>query len=148
MSDVEAIQQLLNRYTLSANLADYEAMADCYVAEGVWNIESMKMRFVGAEEIIAKCREVQSRFAFVLQQNTPAVIEVHGDRASARAMVRESSKYADCGRMLEVFGLYTDDLVRDRGEWKFAQRNFRLLNVVEYESVPPMIFERAKEWRQ
>ncbi len=148
MSDIEAIQQLLNRYTLCANLADYAAMADCYAPDGVWNIESMGMAFTGAEAIIAKSRDVEDKFDFVVQQNTPAVIEVDGDRAHARAMVRESSKYADCDRMLEVFGLYTDELVRIAGEWKFARRNFRLLNVVEYDSLTPIIFERAKEWNK
>ena len=56
--------------------------------------------------------------------SAPALIQVHGDRAAARSVIRESAKYAGRDEVLEVFGVYEDELARTPVGWRIARRAF------------------------
>jgi hypothetical protein len=62
---------------------------------------------------------------YFVQMNTPATIEVTGDKAAAHSVIRECGKFAGRDEALEVLGFYADELVRTaEGSWKFARRTF------------------------
>ena len=66
-----------------------------------------------------------AQMAYFVQVNSPAVITVQGDRASARSIIRECGKFADRDEALEILGCYDDELVRTDAGWRFARRVFR-----------------------
>lgn len=146
MTDHDAIQRLIASYALFASNCDYISMAACYLEDGVWAVEGTAQSWTGHAAIVAKATAWSEKFEYVLQLVTPSVINVAGDTAQAWTLLRETSRYADCPRILEMFGQYADDLVRDGDGWKFARRSFRAMRFIEYDALQPMIFSRMKEW--
>jgi hypothetical protein len=71
--------------------------------------------------------------------NSPAIIEVDGDRATAHSIIRECGKYAGRQTCLEVLGLYDDELVRTADGWRFARRVFTVRGIHDYETAPPSL---------
>ena len=63
-----------------------------------------------------------SAMEFVLQGNSPAVVDVDGDTATARTSIRETGKVAGQDQGFEYIGIYVDKLVRTPDGWKFAER--------------------------
>lgn len=140
MSDIEAIQQLINRYSDAATRRDWAQMQDVFAADGEWLVPEQGMAFRGPETIVAPMAAFLERFDYFVQMNSAAVIEVEGDHATARSVVRESGKFAGTAIGIEVMGQYTDDLVRTEAGWKFARRTFTGLGMHRYDLLtgPPL----------
>lgn len=64
------------------------------------------------------------QMAYFVQINSPAIITVDGDKATARSGIRECGKFSDRDEALEVLGRYEDELVRTATGWKFTRRAF------------------------
>ena len=60
-------------------------------------------------------------YTYFVQINAPAVINVDGDRANARSVIRECAKLKDKDEANEVLGFYNDELVRTPEGWKFSR---------------------------
>jgi len=138
-NDAVDIQQVLNTYSMAANLADYEAMVETYAHDGVWELVDHHAETAGRANILAKSREIVGKFAFFVQQNTPAQIRLDGDRAVASSTIRECGRLLDSEKTIEVFGHYLDHLVRTVEGWKFARRRFKVLGMQEYASRPVVL---------
>jgi uncharacterized protein (TIGR02246 family) len=124
--DEAAIQRLLNTYSQTASSGEWEAAAGTYAEDGVWDIPHLGIRVEGRAEVRRQITEFfDTMMDYVLQINSPALIEVSGDRATARSGIRECGKAK--GRMegFEFLGLYEDELVRTPEGWRFAKRTFR-----------------------
>ena len=80
------------------------------------------MRCVGHAEIRAQRELYSSAMEFVLQGNSPPVIDIDGDTATARTSIRETGKVAGQQAGFEYIGIYADKLVRTPDGWKFAER--------------------------
>ena len=63
----------------------------------------------------------------LVQINAPAVIEVHGDTASARSLVREYARLRDGGVLMDVVGQFVDELRRTADGWRFTHRTFTVI---------------------
>ncbi|MFM6931291.1 MAG: nuclear transport factor 2 family protein, partial [Novosphingobium sp.] len=92
MSDIEAIQQLMNRYSDAATRRDWVQMAAVFTADGEWLVPEQGMAFCGPDAIVPPMAALLEGFDYFVQMNSAAVIEVDGDRATARSIVRESGK--------------------------------------------------------
>lgn len=139
MSDEVAIQQTLNAYSVAASLGDHVAMADTYLPDGVWEIPGIDTRLEGREAIIAGADAITGAIEYMVQLNSPAVIKVDGDTATAQCVIRECGKYAGRNTSLEVLGLYDDKLVRTPDGWKFAERIFTIRGMHDFENAPPSL---------
>ena len=139
MSDLAAIQQVLNTYSVAASLGDIEGMAATFQPDGVWEIPAIGARFEGREAIVAGAQAIIGAIEYIVQLNTPAVIEVDGDTATAQCVIRECGKYAGRDTSLEVLGLYADKLVRTPDGWKFALRTFTVRGMHDFENAPPSL---------
>ena len=128
-SDETAIQQLLNRYTQSANAYDHHGVASTFTDDGEWNLTSMDKIMKGRGDIVATASRVSEKFSLMVLINSPAAIEVDGDCATAISTVRESARLAETGAAIEILGRYEDRLVRTAAGWRFAERKFSMLSM-------------------
>jgi ketosteroid isomerase-like protein len=139
MSDEFAIQQTLNTYSYSATTGDLEAMVATYAPDGVWEVPGIGALCTGHAEILAASQGIAGSIEYIVQMNSPALIEVDGDTATAQSIIRECGKYAGRDTCLEVLGLYDDKLVRTAEGWRFAKRTFTVRGMHDYGTAPPSL---------
>jgi ketosteroid isomerase-like protein len=140
MSDIEAIQQLMNRYSEGACRRDWPQMMATFTADGEWLVPERDMALHGHAQIAPAMAAFVAQMDYFVQLNSAAVIEVEGDRATARSVIREVGKFAASDIALEVLGHYTDDLVRTAEGWKFARRTYKGLGLHRFDLLtgPPL----------
>lgn len=139
MSDEFAIQQTLNTYSYNATIGDLPAMVATFAADGVWEVPGIGALCTGHEEILAAAQGITGAIEYMVQMNSPAIIEVDGDTATAKSIIREAGKYAGRNTNLEVLGLYEDQLKRTADGWRFAKRSFTVRGMHDYETAPPSL---------
>lgn len=122
MFDEVAIQQTLNRYSEGASRGDEAQVLSTFAPDAVY--EAPNVRLVGSAAIEAATGAYVAQFAYLVQSNAPAVIQVDGDRATARSVIRESAKYTDRDEVLEMLGVYSDELIKTAEGWRIARRTF------------------------
>jgi hypothetical protein len=143
MSDRNDIQQVINTYSVMASQGKFNEMAATYTVDGIWAVPSIGVEVSGHAAIIAAGAAVTDKLEYIVQLNTPALIKVDGDRATAQSMIRECGKYAGKQVALEVLGLYDDELVRTTDGWRFARRNFILRGMHDFPIAPPSLHDES-----
>lgn len=122
LGDREAIRHLLARYTYNGDRGRLAELAACFAPDGV--IEYPGTRALGpraiAEALDAR-GERDPRLTFVRHHITNPLIELDGDRASARSYF---TVHANAGP--DHAGVYDDKLVRTPDGWRFAHRRVRV----------------------
>ena len=136
MSDIEAIQQLLNRYSEGACRRDWAQVMATFAADAVWAVPSQGVELTGHAAIQPAMAGFVDQMDYFVQMNSAAVIEVDGDSASSRCVIRECGKFAGRDEALEVLGQYEDALVRTADGWKFTRRSFRSFGLHRFALLP------------
>ena len=139
MSDEFAVQQTLNTYSYNASIGDLPAMVATFAPDGVWEVPGVGLSLSGHEAILAAASGITGTLEYMVQMNSPALIKVEGDRATARSIIRECGKYAGKDLNLEVLGTYEDELVRLPEGWRFARRRFSTKGMHDYTTAPPSL---------
>ncbi|MBW8755245.1 MAG: nuclear transport factor 2 family protein [Sphingomonadales bacterium] len=134
MSDLEAIQQLIHRYTDGCNRQDWPQVMATFAEDGVW--EAMGTPIRGHAAIQGAMSGFLTQMAYFVQSASAPVIAVDGDKATARTTIRECGKFADRDEALEVLGWYADELVRTASGWQFARRQFNSFGAHRFAVVP------------
>lgn len=135
LADHMAITDLCNRYTDAVNRRSARDIAAVFAKDGVWdcggpNAGPMCFLFTGNQEIGNRIAEMLGAMEVLVQTNHALVIEVNGDRATARSTVEEKGLPKGAPTGMRAMGTYTDEIVRDSdGEWRFAKRTFRFTYV-------------------
>lgn len=137
MNDEFSIQQTISRYAEGASRADWEQVLSTYLPNGVREIAAFGAKFEGHEAIQAGLRQFCDAMDYILQINGPALIQIKGDTATARSVIRECGKYAGRNEGLEVLGFYADKLLRTPDGWKFAHRVFETRGMHSFPLSPP-----------
>jgi ketosteroid isomerase-like protein len=122
MSDLEAIGQLIHRYTDGCNRQDWPQVMATFVEDGVWEAAGNIVR--GHAAMQAAMSGFVAQMDYFTQVASAPVIAVAGDHATARTTIRECGKFAGRDEALEVLGRYDDALVRTAEGWKFERRTF------------------------
>jgi hypothetical protein len=126
MTDEFAIQETINRYSEGASRADWDQVLSTYLPNGVWEIPDLKAKFEGHKALREGLMHFAGPMDYIVQLNSPALIKLDGDKATARSVIRECGKFAGRDEALEVLGFYADELVRTVDGWKFKRRRFEL----------------------
>jgi hypothetical protein len=87
----------------------------------------MGLRCDGHAELRAQMPALVEPIEYLVQINAPAIIEVDGDRATARSLIRECARFRDGGVLMDVVGQFRDELRRTPDGWRFAHRSFTII---------------------
>ena len=123
VADELAIRNLVARYCHAIADRDDAAWADCWCADGEWNVLGQSVR--GREAILAHYQKLIAGCRWVEQTTTDAVIELDADGASGRWRIAETIFLTEGASMVNR-GSYSDRYRRDSdGRWRFARRDFK-----------------------
>lgn len=130
-----AIRDLIDRYTIGVNLRDWDAVENVFSStDGTWDVGGPEMGEFsylfegGAKNVVENMKKVIGSTDLCFQTNSAIVIEVNGDRATARCTIHELARPLDGNSGVNLRGIYYDDIVREKdGEWRFRKRSFRFV---------------------
>lgn len=123
VEDELSIRNLVARYTDAVNERDIAAFRQLWTDDAVWEIgPPLQSRAEGIDEIVALLRRLLQAEQYFMQMTHSGVVEIKGDRATARFVERErgrgESSYYDS------LAVYEDVLVREADGWRFAKRSY------------------------
>ncbi|MBB3042676.1 nuclear transport factor 2 family protein [Nocardioides soli] len=125
LEDVRAIEALAARYHslcdggwAGPSHADPDALAELWVADGVYCINAARPPCRGRGEIREQFVRLQTSMPWILHTFTNSVVEVDGDRASGR--FKGTAYYRRSGGSHVVVGEYVGEFVRTEDGWRFA----------------------------
>lgn len=136
MLDEIAIQQTLNRYSQGASRADWDLVLSTFTLDATWEIADGGGRYQDHAVIRQAMAAFVAQMDYFVQINSPAIIKVEGDAAVATSLIRECGKFTGRDEALEIFGRYTDDLVRTAQGWQFTRRVFHALGHHRFALLP------------
>ena len=122
--DEAAIQRVINTYSQYASKGDWGRVLPLFLPEAIWEIPHLGMKLEGKDAIAATLAMFKGTMDYVLQLNSPALIDVDGDSARATSGIRESGKTAGKAESFDYFGIYADTFTRTGEGWKFRTRVF------------------------
>ncbi len=125
LEDIEAIRKLLNDYGRHLDRRDFQAYAELFAQDGVWDggfgaatgpaeIQAMMEKSIGGELIDG----AQGNFHVL----TNADIDVKGDAGLAWSRWTFVAQNPDKSARVLYAGRYDDQLIREDGRWKFKRR--------------------------
>jgi hypothetical protein len=134
--DELAVQKVINTYAQNTGRGDWAPVVACFVPEASWEIPHLDLKFEGIEAIRGALAMLSGDLEYVLQLNSPALIEIDGDVAQARSGIREAGKRKGHDEGFEFLGIYADTLVRTAQGWKFKRRAFEGIGTQYWPLVP------------
>jgi uncharacterized protein (TIGR02246 family) len=126
LEDLDEIRRLFVDYGRHLDAGDVEAYAELFADDGevlLGPIGRAKGR-PAIVELMTKVRERARTPSFHLVTNP--TIDLDGDRATAEVLWTVIRPAADGTLEVAMFGRHHDELVRERGRWRFARRRGRI----------------------
>lgn len=123
------IAALLAGFADLVSRRDFAAMTEMFTEDAEWQASAGALGFhhVGRAAITRWLAENPNHVEVVFYLASPPAITQHSpDRATARTSMTELLRLKRTGELLQLFGSYTDELVRRDGRWRFAHRRFEL----------------------
>jgi hypothetical protein len=130
-NDAAEIQNLMSLYSYSASLRDYEKVASVFAPEATWelfNHPEYKFKF-GPPNLVESIKSIIEPTTYLTHMNSPAIIEVDGDRATAACLINESGEIHPSNQYFVMFGRYNDELRKINGRWLFTARRFTIIHM-------------------
>lgn len=117
LEDVEAIRQLTASYNRAFDEARSEDWANHFTEDGFFERSNAGRSYRGREEIAELSRSYPVRGWHVTVEH---IITVDGDTAQQSCYLMFLDR--DAGFTVNLFGVYSDDLVKIDGKWLFKRR--------------------------
>jgi hypothetical protein len=134
MTEKEDIQDLISRYSDAITRRDWEVVASVFAADGSWQVVGNdQFSFAGAK-IGPGIRSLVEPANYLIQLNTPALIDISGETATARSTIMEIAEY-EAGKFKEFkarlnsYGFYQDVIKKLNGKWLFTSRRFNMITM-------------------
>ena len=124
LEDRIAIRDLNDTDADTAFRQDMQGWLDCFVDDCVWITPFGEVR--GKAALVEQWAKIGETFGVIGFFPMLAAVEITGDRAVARAYVREIAAQHD-GGLYKVVGRYDDELIRADSAWRFARRAYSAL---------------------
>jgi hypothetical protein len=135
VAEQNAIQQTLNLYSEGCSRGDWAQVEATFLPDGVWVAPAVGT-FTGWSEMYPVMSGFVAQMDYFIQVNAPAIIEVQGNTAYARSVIRECGKFKDRDEALEVMGIYSDELALTEAGWRFVRRTFQGLGAHRFPLSP------------
>ena len=134
-----AIADLIYRYSDAVTRADWGQAEELFVPEATWESPLFGLHHQGRAAFIAFLRDTDRADLLIQTAHPPVVRLVPPDRATATTTVHElvrgaataDSALGPAGSEInfEQLGIYSDEIVRADGAWRFMRRVFTPLYV-------------------
>lgn len=121
------IRERYGRYALAAARQDGDAWLACWSTEAIWKTPHFEVS--GHAALQQMWGATWTNFDNVAAFNEVGEIVVSGDTATAQSAVYEIMTLKS-GALHKMAGLYTDEFVRENGEWRFSRREYALISEV------------------
>ena len=122
LEDLQEIQQLFFDYGHHLDHGDFAAYAALFAERGELLLGPMG-RATGPAEIQALMeRTLDGRIGDTYHVISSPIVDLAGDAATSVVMWTVVARNADGGTAVTMIGRHQDDLVRERGRWRFARR--------------------------
>ena len=131
MSDKAQIQEVISLYSYSASVRDYETIATLFTPGATWETfgdPNFKFK-CGPPNLLESLREVLEMSTVLTQMNSPAIINLDGDTATASCLINETGQMETAKLKFSMFGRYNDKLKKVNGDWLFASREFTIMQI-------------------
>jgi uncharacterized protein (TIGR02246 family) len=125
IGDEAAIRALTARFTDAVNRRSPEELGALFSEQGTWVVPGVGDTN-GPVAITTLLADLLGRFSFLVQILHSGVVELGGDRATARWYLSEFAA-SDDGRGWRFVGVYQDRHVRTGDGWLFERRKFDFL---------------------
>ena len=124
VEDQLEIQGLAARYSDAVNERNLEAFRGLWMSNRpIWEIgPPLQSRAEGIDAIVALQRRLMQAEQYFMQMTHLGVIEIKGDQATARFVMRERGRGEQT--YYDNLAVYEDVLVREAGGWRFAKRSY------------------------
>jgi len=124
VSDRLAVQDLINRYSDAISRKDFDLVATLFADNAVWKCSApFNLHFEG-QAISSSLMAAVAAFDMLVQTSAGSVIDLDGDRATARTTLFEMGRASADGPGFIQFGIY-DDVIELAGDrWQFLSRHF------------------------
>jgi hypothetical protein len=131
LEDIEAIKRLKARYWNSVDTKQWEALAECYTADVIFECP-MLGRMEGRDHIIRVLKRAMKNIRTAHQGHNPE-IEICGENsARGRWALNDCVEMPGSG-FLKGYGHYDDDYIKDKGTWKIKRS---ILTYIFQENIP------------
>lgn len=121
MDDIEAIKQLSARYNRAFDYLDVPGYLAVWTEDGFFERSNAGRSYSGHAELAELLTTFGVNGRHVV---TDFIIGVNGDTATQSAYLTYLD--ADADYKIAIFGVYSDELVRVEGQWKFASRRLKV----------------------
>jgi hypothetical protein len=125
VEDRLAIRELIELYSLSVTLRDWEAVGSCFHPAARWHT-NVGHDFHTRQGVQDGIRASAEAMEFLVQMSHGVVIrELTPERATANVVLNEIGSFIGRDAGVFVLGVYYDTLVKHEGRWVFLERNFQ-----------------------
>ena len=128
VKDELEIRALAEKFSDAANRKDGEMFQSLWAKNAVWKIGSpINMEFKGKENMGASVTHMLDLWDFFVQLSGPAVVNINGDKATARFYVNEIARKTSDKSGNYNLSMYEDELIKENGKWVFQQRTYNTI---------------------
>lgn len=125
VADELALRDLVNRYADAVSRRDSEAVAECFVTDGVWTVGGYGEPR-GRAEIVAFLDGLLGSWDVIVHALLSGRIHLDPtdpERATGRWYIMEFGRRRD-GTEVQFAGVYHDTYEREGGLWRFRSRRY------------------------
>jgi hypothetical protein len=125
LADRVAIRNLIDRFSLAVTVRDRGAISSVFTEDAEWRVGQPPDIFLnGAGKIGEGIVTGLGNFEFLVQMVHSVVIDLAGERATARSVIQEVGRLVGGASGMQMLGIYHDELRRADNGWRFARRFF------------------------
>ena len=128
MSDHMDVQNVITRYCDAVTRRDWDTLADLFVSDASWQVIGGPALHFKGKDVVPGIKRIVESTGFLVQINTPALIDINGGKATARSTIYELGANKDKSARFEEPGIYEDVLKKLDGRWKFISRRCTILH--------------------
>lgn len=128
LSDRLAIRDVIDRYSDAVTRRAWPEVGATFHEDAVWSAGApFNLEHRTRAAIETRLSGGIAALEFLVQMAHSVVIEIEGDRATARSIIHELGRNAALRSGLFLVGVYNDALSRREGRWAFERRHFEPL---------------------
>ena len=123
--DESEIKNLIYLFSDAANRKDGDQFQSLWSSNAVWKIgPPINMEFKGKENMGVSVTRMLGLWDFFVQMPSAIVINIDGEKATARVYVNEVARKSDDKHGNYNLSMYEDELVKENGKWLFEKRTY------------------------